>query len=370
MKPNVTVDQFATRELPPAVARDLAQQALEDSDLFDLLVARGAVLASLDAPAVRAALSTPSRRKQWTVALCAVAAAWLLVIVVWRTVVSRQIQQPSLQARAIVPKPAILPSLDASNGRPILLASELIPAKAANAPVFRSDGAPSRMPQARGKITAIEDGEATINLGSLDGIAKGSELGPVLITTVFRDHARGKVKDGIILHVNDPVAIPLSLHLTAVLNQMNALAASGDLNQARALGRNALAAGSSGETRALLERLAALDYQAGAVDAAREHYEAAANNFYATPAAGPTEQAATLNSLGALYLLRGDPQSAAKPLNQAAMQTAVDPNLRAQVFNNLGVLSEMNGDFPKARDYYSRAHAQGNLTRLTNTKRP
>jgi Tfp pilus assembly protein PilF len=128
--------------------------------------------------------------------------------------------------------------------------------------------------------------------------------------------------------------------------------------------------GSSGETRTLLERLASLDYQAGAIDAAREHFEAAANNFYAPPAANPSEQAATLNNLGALYLLRGDPQSAAKPLNQAASQTGTDPDLRSEILNNLGVLSEMNGDLAKARDYYSRAHAQVNLTRLANLKRP
>ena len=151
---------------------------------------------------------------------------------------------------------------------------------------------------------------------------------------------------------------------------MNALAATGDLSQARELARKTLAAGSSGETRSLLEQLAALDYQAGAIDAAREHYEAAANNFYAPPAASPSEQAVTLNSLGALYLLRGDPDSAVKPLNQAAAQTAIDPDLRAQILNNLGVLSEMNGDLAKARDYYSRAHGQANLARLANLKRP
>ncbi len=110
--------------------------------------------------------------------------------------------------------------------------------------------------------------------------------------------------------------------------------------------------------------------QAGATDAAREHYEAAANNFYAPPAANPSEQAATLNSLGALYLLRGDPESARKPLNQAASQTGIDPDLRAQILNNLGVMSEMNGDLATARQDYSQAHAQGNLARLGNVTHP
>ncbi len=143
-----------------------------------------------------------------------------------------------------------------------------------------------------------------MNLGSLDGLTKGAELGPIMITTVFRDHARGKVTAGAAIHVNDRVQVPPPIHFAAVLQEVDARAASGDLNEARSLARKSLATGSAGEARALLEKLAALDYQAGAEDAAREHYEAAANNFFDPPAASPSEQAATLNSLGALYLLR------------------------------------------------------------------
>jgi tetratricopeptide (TPR) repeat protein len=378
MKSNLTIDQFATREIPPAAARELAHRALEDPELFDALVARGAVEASLDARAVQVALSVPTRRRQWTIALCAVAAAWLLAVFVWRSVVSRQSHQPAQQAVAIVPKPAILPSLNVRDqaGRPILMASELSPARAAAA-VFRGDSAANRVPQSSGMITALADGEATVNLGSLDGLAKGTELGPIVITTVFRDHARGRVVNASAVHVNDRVSVSPAIHLSAVQHQVDALAASGDLDGARALARTTLAVGSSGETRALLERLAALDYQAGATDAAREHYEAAANNFYAPPAASASEQAVTLNSLGALYLLRGDPQSAAKPLNQAASQSDIDPDLHAQILNNLGVMLEMKGDLAAARDDYSRSHAehlgnisQANLTRLTNLKHP
>jgi hypothetical protein len=373
----VNIDQFAARELSPAEARKLAHQALEDPDLFDALVARGAAEASLKTPAVRAALATPGRHRQWAIALGAVAAAWLLVALVWRVVVSQQFHQPSQQARAIAPKPAVLPSpgvlpsLDASSNRPVLLASDLGPARTTDAPVFRgSDAATERQPQSTGIITALDAGVATVNLGSLDGLVKGTELGPIVITTVFRDHARGKIVNGAAIRVNDQVQVPPSIHLAAVLHEVDALAASGDLSRARAVARNALATGSSGETRTLLERLAALDYQVGAPDAAREHYEAAANNFYAPPAASPSEQAATLNSLGALYLLRGDTQSAVKPLNQAAAQTAIDPDLRTQILNNLGVLSEMKGDLATARDDYSRAHAQANLARIANLKRP
>src|ERR1700722_4735102 len=112
MKSNLMIDQFATRQIPPAAARELAHRALEDSELFDALVARGAVEASVDAPAVQVALSVPTRRRQWTIALWAGAAAWLLAIFVWRSVVSRQSHQPAQAAVAIVPKSPVLPSLN------------------------------------------------------------------------------------------------------------------------------------------------------------------------------------------------------------------------------------------------------------------
>lgn len=356
----MNIDQVAARDLSPAAARALAQQALDDPDLFDALVASGAAEASLQHPAVLA----PARRMPWVIGLGAVAAAVLLALFVWRS-------SPSPQpARAVVSKPLIVASLNGENGGPALLASELGPANSTSAPVFRGDTVVDREPQSTGTITAVTDGEASVSLGSLDGIQKGTTLGAIVITTVFRDHARGRITKGAVVHTNDQVQVPPALHFAAVLHEVEALASSGNLNQARTLARSALAAGSSGESRTLLERLAALDYQAGAVDAAREHYEAAANNFFAPPAASPAEQAVTLNSLGALYLLRGDSASAFKPLNQAASQTTIDPDLRAQILNNLGVLSELNGDLAKARDYYTRAHAQANLTRIGKLKQP
>jgi tetratricopeptide (TPR) repeat protein len=363
----VNIERIATRELSPEEARKIAQQALDEPELFDALVARWAAEASLHSPAI----SRPTRRLPWArrARYVAAAAAVVFALFLWRSSSERN-QQPVEKAQTIIAKPAILPSLENAGNRPLLLANDLRPARSSAAPVFRGGGAPSRPPQSGGRITALEDGEATVNLGSLDGLAKGTALGPIVITTVFRDHARGNVIAGSPIRVNDRVQVPSSLHIAAVLHQVEALAASGDLNQAHALAQSTLMAGSSGETRMLLERLAALDYQAGAPDAAREHYEAATNNFYAPPAASASEQAATLNSLGALYLLRGDPQSAAKPLNQAASVTGIDPDLRAQILNNLGVMAELNGDLIKARDTYTRAHSQANLTRLRNLKRP
>src|SRR5271154_4987471 len=87
--------QYATREPSPSASREIAQQALEDADLFDALVAQGAVEASLKNPAVRAAVSVPARRKPWAIAFyAAAAAAVLLALFLWRNS-SRPIPAPS-----------------------------------------------------------------------------------------------------------------------------------------------------------------------------------------------------------------------------------------------------------------------------------
>ncbi len=72
---DLQIDQFAARDLPPAAARKLAQQALDDPDLFDALVASGAAKAGLQ----------PARRVPWAIGLGAAAAAVLLALLVWRS---------------------------------------------------------------------------------------------------------------------------------------------------------------------------------------------------------------------------------------------------------------------------------------------
>jgi tetratricopeptide (TPR) repeat protein len=228
--------------------------------------------------------------------------------------------------------------------------------------VFRGINAASRPPKSDGAIVSIEDGVATINLGSLDGVTKGTELpvirdrqiGRIAITTVFRDHARGKIEDGKAIQANDRVRVPNSTYLGAIRQQVDALAANGDLKAARDVARDALSAGSPGETRQLLERLAALDYQAGAPDAARERYEVAVNNFDQPPSANPTERARTLASYGALSLLSGD-QQRADELLQKALANATNPTLRSQILHNLGAAADLRGDSAKAASYYSQA---------------
>lgn len=370
---NSRIDRFMNRELHPEAARALAHQALEDSELFEELTAVALAQAALESPATddrklaqsalddedlfdtlvaRGALGAttkaPNVRKHRTMGWAGVAAvaAGLLTFFVLRPHPTT-VQAPPHVA---ISKPAVAPT--------ILLTSALQPAPSAKAPVFRGINVTSRAPKSDGTILSIEDRVATVNLGAIDGLAKGSELlgGRIVISTVFRDRARARiVGEGI--QVNDAIRVPASLHLRAVLQQVDALAAKGDLKTAREVARNAIASGSPGETRQLLQRLAALDYQAGAPDAAREHYEVAVNNFDQPPAASATEQAMTLASYGALLLMKGD-RARADELLQKALAKSTDPALRSQILNNLGAVAELSDDTGKAAGYYRRALEQ------------
>jgi hypothetical protein len=362
---NARIERYMNRELHPAAARAMAHEALDDSDLFEELTAVALVQAALESPATTdrnlaqsalddedlfdtlvargaadAAMRTPRRRSYWPIALAitAAAAAGLLAFLVVRPH-PQPVQRPPQREAIAIAKPGVAPV--------ILLTAELQPARSNNAPVFRGIDAASRAPKTDGTIRSIEDGIVSINLGSLDGLAKGTELpvirgGPIgrlAITTVFRDHARGKIVDGDAIRANDQLRVPNATHLNAILQQVDALAANGDLKAARDVARNALAAGSPGETRRLLERLAALDYQTGAPDAAREHYEVAVNNFDQPPAASSNEKATTLASYGALSLLAGDRQRADELL-QKALANAPDATLRSQILHNIGVAAQ------------------------------
>lgn len=403
---NSRIDRFANRELHPAAARALAHEALDDSGLFDELTAVALVRAAMESPAttdralaqsalddpdlfdtlvargaVEASIRVPHRRKYrtflWAAGLAAVVAAGLLTFFVLRPA-----PHSPETARVVIPKtPGVAPT--------IILTRDLQPARVFKAPLFRGAAAPSRPPKSEGVIVSIEDDTATVNLGSIDGLAKGTELavvrnhpevsnhaiGHITITTVFRDRARGTFPSDAPIQTNDAVSVPIDVHLRAILQQVDALAAAGDLKSAREIARNAIASGSQGDTRELLEHLAALDYRAGALDAAREHYEVAVNNFDQPPAASASEEATNFASYGALLLLSGDRARAGEILDRA-LAKATDPALRSQILNNLGAVAELGGDRAKATAYYhqalplstsksARGAVEANLARVT-----
>jgi hypothetical protein len=267
--------------------------------------------------------------------------------------------------RHISLKPTLDPS--ANGAQPILLASQLQP-RSAGTPIFRGAEPESRSPQQRGSILSIEDKLPTVNLGSLDGLAKGNELqvfrdgrpvGRILATTVFRDRARGKIVAGDTIRAGDQVRTNDSAYLSAVLQQVDALTARGDLKKALDVAQKALA--QAGKNAKLLARIAGLEYRTGAVDAAVQHYEAAA-----------AEDPEVLNTLAALYLLRGDYERAEGRLKR--------DNADVESLNNLGVAAELRGDSQKAAQYYadalrtpgatkeSQRSVQANLARVQGVK--
>ena len=349
--------------------RELAQAALENDELFDALAAHGAVEASLKVAAVRSVIEAPGdigskvvpfRRRAGWVAIIAVAAAAAIV-----AVYLARMEQPASIATDRPQRHTMLPTLELTAERPVLLARNLTPnAEGGASAVFRSATSDSRAPRPTGTIVATDNLEVTIDLGSLDGLVKDAELevfragapqpiGRLVVTTVFRERARARILSGAGLRAKDQVRVPAPEYLAAVLQQLNALAESGDLPKARETARHALAwadanAVGAGEKRSTLERLAALDFQAGDAASAEEHYRIAIASFDFAPAPSTSERVLTLNNLGALSLLRGDTTQAEARFTEAR-------SADAQTLNNLGVVAELRGDLQKANVLYSDA---------------
>ncbi len=212
------LDLFARGELTPGESRDLAQRALDDPDLFDELTATSL------ARSVLWRRRTRSARISWMVAA---AAAVLVLAVGFYT-----LRRPSHLA----------PQIAAVSTQPILLSQN------AASTAFRAAEPDSRAARASGSVIQVGDGAVTIDLGSLDGLAKGSEvelvrdgqvIGKLTLTTIFRDHARGLASAGISVHVKDSVRVPQQMVVRAALDQIDALIARGDIDAARRIAQQA-----------------------------------------------------------------------------------------------------------------------------------
>ena len=354
------LEAYVQGKLSPPEARELAQAALENDELFDALTAHGVVERRLEDPSFRAALEKESGarvigfpRRARAIAIGSIAAAVALAAVVyWRS--------------ASVPNSAAVlpPSLDLASKGPVLLAADLQARASTGAPAFRGADAESRVPQSTGTILSVEGREATINLGSLDGLAKNAEvevsrgaatsqaIARLSITIVFRDRARGTVI-GPAVRSGDQVRTTPATYFAAVLEEMNAFASGGNTQKARELGKAALAsdAASSGPARQVWERMAALDYQAGDVGAAEKDYQSAIASFESNPAASGAERSATLNGLAVLLLLGREVEQAQALLNQAQGNAPGS----AVTVNNLAVLAELRGDRARAEALYQDA---------------
>jgi hypothetical protein len=306
------IDRYVRGELSPEEARELAQASLDSPELFDELTGAALAKAALNPRTVRSASVIRIRRKTAVIAGGLAAAAALVLI--------------SLPHRASMPGPKLKPVLElsATAGQPVLLATGL---HSANAPVFRGAEPDSRAPQAAGSIVSMEDGHTDIDLGSLDGLAKGSNLqvfrgsdsvGRLQVTTVFRDRARASVIEGKELRPKDEVHVGGADHLSALLQQVDATFNRGDPDAALKLAEGAVRWGES-------------------------------------VAVSPGAMAVLWNQLAVLHMLRGEYGGAESQLLRAASAASKTDSVYVQIKNNLGVLAELRGDRDKAAASYNDA---------------
>jgi tetratricopeptide (TPR) repeat protein len=369
------LERYLSGRLSPLEERELAREALNNEHLFDALAAHGAIEEGLEDPAFRGALSKAGRpvqaiRPQSKVRVFAIAGSIAAAVAFFTVYLRSPASKPGgTAATATATQSTLKPTLDptANAGQPILLSIQLRPTPG-DGIFFRGAETESRPPRQAGSILSIEEKLPTVDLGSIDGLFKGCELrvfrdghaiGRISVTTVFRDRARGRIVQGATLREGDQVRTDQSVYVWAVLWEIDALTARRQSKKAIDVAQKAL--DQLGANRELLERMAVLEYQAGALDAARQHYEAAA-----------PQEAAALNSLASLYLLRGDYQRA-----DALLSGKFD----GESLNNLGVAAELRGDFKKAAYYYGEAlrvfgghggevgrSVQANLTRVKDLK--
>ena len=306
------IDRYVRGELSPEEARALAQASLDSPALFDELTDAALAKAALNPRTLRTASVLRTWRKRAVLTGGLVAAAVLIFI--------------SLPHRPSGRGPDVKPVLDlgSNGGQPVLLASGLHPG---TAPVFRGGESDSRAPRPVGVIVSLEEGSANINLGSLDGLANGSELqvfrrsnivGLLRVNTVFRDRARASVIEGKQLRPKDEVRVGGAYHLNALLQQVNAAFNRGDPDSANKLAHEAVRWG-----------------EAAAVP--------------------PGAMAVSWNHLAVLQMLRGEYGGAEPLLLRAASAISKTDPLHGQIQNNLGVLAELRGEPDKAAASYHDA---------------
>jgi len=198
------LDRFARGELSPAESRELAEKALGDRDMFAELTSTAIAITALPNRG-------RSKRKWPRIAIFVAAAAIILGVV---------LQMARRNSQPVGPDVAI-------SAPPILLARN----SDSNPATYRGANTESRESRATGSIESIADGVATVDLGSVDGLAKDAEvevirdgqvIGKTKLAMVFRDHSRGEIANGSPIRVKDQVRVPPLARLRAILDQIDA----------------------------------------------------------------------------------------------------------------------------------------------------
>ncbi len=352
------IDRFVRGELTSAEARALAQESLGSAELFDeLTYASVAKAAACTRPLPNARLMKFPRKRNLLYGGAIAAAGLIALASVYFLHTSGIPRAPSTL------KPALAGS--ATAGQPIVLAAGF-PTKPDATAVFRGVDASRRTPRATGSVVSLEDGQATVDLGPLDGVTKGTELeifrvskpatnsGRLAVVTVFRERARARISGAAAVHIHDEVRVPAETHARALLDESRALSAQGDLHAALQLATTAAAWARDhrlqpGLSRQILEKLAELEFQTGALDSAEKHYAAALD--------GVSGDAGAWNNLAVLRMLRGDYAAAEAPLQRAARDSAKTGLEVTLAKNNRAVLAELRGDKNQAATLYADALA-------------
>ena len=335
--PGDRIDRYARRELTAPEARELAQESLDDPELFEDLTSAALAMAALkaeqfDEPRSHTRIVGFARRSRIFVYV-ATAAAVVVLFSLYSLRQSRSIPGAPPAQNAPRLKPALASA--AASGQPILLASDLQfePDRNGGPQVFRGSD-DSRAPQPTGSLVSIDDGLAAIDLGSVDGLAKGSEvqvfrdarstdpIGSLEVTTVFRERARVRILSGKQVRIHDQVRAPAPAYLDALLHQVDALAGRGDSKAARAMAEKA-------------------------AEWVKANHIPPDETRDASPIA--------LNGMAVLLLLKGDYQNAEAPLQQALANSSKTDTIYLHSLNNLGVLAELRGDRRKAEELYTEA---------------
>jgi hypothetical protein len=215
------LDRFARGELSAAESRGLAEKALGDHNLFAELTSTA--IARTELPNLGRAKRTWPR-----IAIFAAAAAVILGVILY----TAQRKSRPVRSGAAISAP------------PILLARNADPSPA----TYRGSNSDSRELRATGSIESVAHGIATIDLGSVDGLAKNDEIdvirdgqaiGKIRLTTIFRDQSRGEVANGSSIRQNDQVRVPPAARMLAMLDQIDAAMARGESQKAMRIAQQA-----------------------------------------------------------------------------------------------------------------------------------
>ena len=364
--------RFARGEVKPEEARELAQASLESSAWFEELTATALAKTAISSVPVP---TEAVRHRWWRSPFLLAAAAVIVIGIIAVPYVMRippkqtdSVRTASPQSIIAVPSPTMV--LQAGSAQPVLLAEGLLPAAPTANQVFRGGQPLARPPREIGAIVEIQDGLATINLGSADGLEKGSKveiyrdttlrnrIAVLTIDTVFRDHARGDAV-GIGLKIQCAARVSDRDHLEALLQYADDSAARGDSAGARRAAAQANEWASTAKV-SLTQRahaaglLAKLEFGANDRAAAETHSGEALELLSADANASADTVAQLQNNLAALAMLRGDYGAAQKVLDRNAVGFS-NRKLKAERFNNLGVLAEEQGNRSQAQAFYAQA---------------